>query len=67
MHETTKKLLTVAEFAEALGMTQAGVRRWVLERRICTIRLGRLCRIPAEEVDRLVAEGLRPAKPRRQQ
>jgi excisionase family DNA binding protein len=65
MQETTKTLLTVAEFAAALGMTQAGVRRWVLERRIMTIRLGRLCRIPAEEIDRLIAEGRRPAKPRR--
>jgi excisionase family DNA binding protein len=67
MTDAHKKLLTVAEFAEALGMTQAGVRRWILERRISTIRLGRLCRIPSEEIDRLVSEGYRPAKPARKQ
>jgi len=67
MNETTKRLLTVAEFAEALGMTEAGIRRWILERRIATVRLGRLCRIPSEEIDRLVSAGYRPSKVRGQQ
>jgi len=67
MTETIKRLLTVPEFADALGITQAGVRRWIMERRIATIRLGRLVRIPSAELDRLIAEGLRPAKPPRAQ
>lgn len=62
-----KKLLSIAEFAEALGVTVACGRRWILERRITFTKIGRLVRIPASEVDRLVEEGLHPAKAPRQQ
>jgi excisionase family DNA binding protein len=67
MTETTNKLLTIAEFAHALGVTPACVRRWVLERRIAYTKLGRLVRIFATEADRLIAEGMRPARPGRVQ
>ncbi|HEV2381816.1 MAG TPA: excisionase family DNA-binding protein [Terriglobia bacterium] len=62
-----KRLLSITEFAEALGVTVACCRRWILERRITFTKIGRLVRIPATEVDRLVTEGLHPAKPRRSQ
>ncbi|HEV3277205.1 MAG TPA: excisionase family DNA-binding protein [Terriglobia bacterium] len=62
-----KKLLSVGEFAEALGVTVACCRRWILERRVTFTKIGRLVRIPATEVERLVAEGLHPAKPPRSQ
>lgn len=65
MIETRKKLLTVAEFADPLGVTVACVRRWLLERRISRVKVGRLVRIPADELDRLISEGFRPARPRR--
>jgi excisionase family DNA binding protein len=64
---TGTKLLTVTEFAQMLGVTVACIRRWLLERRITFSKIGRLIRIPASEVDRLIAEGLHPAKPRRAQ
>jgi excisionase family DNA binding protein len=57
-----KSLMTVRQFAEALNVTPACIRRWVLERKIATVRLGRLVRIPAPEVERLVGSGLRPAR-----
>jgi len=60
-----KKLLSVPEFAEALGITVACVRRWLLERKIACVKLGRLVRIPAEECERMIREGLRPAQPAR--
>ncbi len=63
MTETTKKLLTVSEFAQALGVTQACCRRWLLDRKIASVKVGRLIRIPAVEVERIVQEGFRPAKP----
>jgi excisionase family DNA binding protein len=53
-------LLRVDEFAAALGVTRSCVRRWILERRITSVKVGRLVRIPADEVDRLVKNGLRP-------
>lgn len=62
-----KTLLSVKEFSEALGTTEACTRRWLLERKISYTKLGRLVRIPADEIDRLVSEGFRPAKPRRAQ
>ena len=64
---TNGQLLTVVQFADALGITVACVRRWLLERRITFSKIGRLIRIPASEADRLIAEGLHPAKPRRAQ
>lgn len=58
-------LLSVPQFAGALGVTPACIRRWILERRITTVKLGRLIRVPASEVTRLVEAGCRPAKPTR--
>ena len=55
-------LLKVDEAAEALKVTPACIRRWILEAKITTVKIGRLVRIPSSEVDRLVEEGLRPAK-----
>lgn len=57
------KLLTIPEFADTLHITVACVRRWVLERRITTIRVGRLVRISQEEYQRIVEQGLVPAMP----
>lgn len=62
MPDTGKRLLSVPEFATALGVTPACIRRWLLERKIACVKLGRLCRIPATEVDRLISRGYRPAK-----
>jgi excisionase family DNA binding protein len=55
-------LFSVPQFADALGITPACVRRWILERKITTIKLGRLIRVPSSEVDRLINAGLRPAR-----
>jgi len=65
MSEPDVILLSVPQFANALGVTPACIRRWILERRITTVKLGRLIRIPASEVERLVSAGLRPARPAR--
>jgi excisionase family DNA binding protein len=58
-------LLSVPQFADALGVKPSCIRRWVLERKIATVRLGRLVRIPASELDRLLNEGFCPARPAR--
>jgi excisionase family DNA binding protein len=60
-----KPLLRVNEFAVRLDVTTACVRRWLLERKIASTRIGRLVRIPTTEVERLVESGLRPARPAR--
>lgn len=65
MNKQSSVLLSVQEFADALNITVACTRRWILERRVATVKLGRLIRIPASEVNRLVESGLRPARPAR--
>jgi excisionase family DNA binding protein len=65
MNNTEKVLLTVPQAAEELNVTCSCLRRWILERRISVIRLGRLVRISQAELDRLIATGLRPARPAR--
>ena len=57
-----KSLLRVNEFAALLDVTPAAVRRWLLERRIASTRIGRLVRIPRDEVTRLIESGFYPAK-----
>ena len=57
-----QSLLKVTEFASALGVTTACIRRWIFERKITTVKLGRLIRIPVSEIDRLVSTGLRQAR-----
>jgi excisionase family DNA binding protein len=57
-----KSLLRVDEFAAILDVTPACVRRWLLERKIASTRIGRLVRIPRGEAIRLIESGFRPAK-----
>jgi excisionase family DNA binding protein len=55
-------LLRVDEFAAVLNVTPAAVRRWLLERKIASTKIGRLIRIPKDEAIRLIESGFRPAK-----
>ncbi len=56
-------LLRVEEFAALLNIKPATVRAWLLRRAIASVRISkRAIRIPASEVDRLVAEGTIPAR-----
>ena len=59
--ENEKVLLRVNEFAAVLDVTPACVRRWLLERKIASVRIGRLVRIPRDEANRIVESGFRPA------
>ena len=59
---THQQLLTVYEFAKALNVTPACIRRWIMERKVVTVKLGRLVRIPPDEVQRLIQIGTRPAE-----
>lgn len=56
------KLFSVPEFADALGVTVACIRRWLLERKVAHVKVGRLVRIPASELERIIEEGFRPAR-----
>jgi excisionase family DNA binding protein len=60
---TRTELITVNECAAELGVTIACIRRWVLERRIAVVKIGRLVKIPQTEIERIVTEGFRPVHP----
>jgi len=56
------ELLTIPEFAAALRVQPSCIRRWVGERKIETVRVGRLVRIPKSELQRVISTGTRLAK-----
>jgi excisionase family DNA binding protein len=66
MSQTLERKLTVKECADALGCTEACVRRWILLRRVASYRVGRLVRIGESEVERILREGFVPAREVRQ-
>ena len=57
------RLLTVAEVATRLGLTQATIRRRIFERRIAYCKVGRSVRIPQEIVEKIIAECWRDPVP----
>lgn|GEM_PF-1775998 len=64
---SNKELLTVRDFAGLLGVTVACVRSWRLKRKISAVKLGRIIRMPRTEVQRLIDEGMSPARPFQQE
>jgi excisionase family DNA binding protein len=57
-----QKLLSVDVFAETLSLSAKTIRVWIAARKIARVKLGRAVRIPVSEADRLIANGLEPAK-----
>jgi excisionase family DNA binding protein len=55
------RLLTVTEFATALRVKPSCIRRWIREEKVTTVHVGRLVRIPATEVGRIISHGTHPA------
>ncbi len=55
-------LLSIPEFAAALRVTPACVRRWKILNKVAYTKVGRLVRIPSTEVNRLVTENFVPAR-----
>lgn len=58
--ENRDPLLTVEEFADELRVSRACVRKWILERRVAVVKVGRLVRLRSSELRRIVDEGSRP-------
>lgn len=55
--EVTGRLLTVGEAALRLAVTDATIRRRILERRIDFVKIGRSVRIPERSIERLIEDG----------
>jgi excisionase family DNA binding protein len=57
-----KNLLTVAEAAEALSLKVSTVRAWLARRKLVRVNCGRAVRIPAEAIEKFIAENTVPAR-----
>lgn len=58
-----QRLFTVHAFAEAASLGVPTVRRWIAQRRVASVRLGsRAIRVPEAELERIVNQGLVPAR-----
>jgi len=56
------ELLTIPEFADKMRIKPSCARRWIRERKITFVHVGRLVRIPATEVVRLIQVGTKQAR-----
>ena len=58
------KLITIREAANRLGLKESTIRKAILKRQIAYVKPSvRAVRIPIEELERILAAGLRPALP----
>lgn len=51
---TQSSLLTVAEVAKRLGLSERTVRAWIAQRRLTFVRCGRAVRVPSECVEAFI-------------
>ncbi len=61
MQKVQSILLSPQQFADRLSISRWTVYAWLQEGRLRSVKIGRLRRIPASEVERIVQEGLQEA------
>ncbi len=62
------KLITIREAANRLGLKESTIRKYILKRQIAYVKPSvRAVRIPIEELERILAAGLRPTIPQVEQ
>ncbi len=61
---SSTKLITIREAANRLGLKESTIRKYILKRQIAYVKPSvRAVRIPIEELERILAAGLRPVIP----
>ncbi|WP_390905473.1 helix-turn-helix domain-containing protein [Occallatibacter riparius] len=60
---TEPKLLSVQAFAKSVGLSPWTVRQYAYSGKVSSVKLGRRLMIPVLELDRIIRENLRPARP----
>jgi excisionase family DNA binding protein len=56
-----KPLVTIKDAAAQLACSEAAIRKWIYHRRLKPVKVGRLVRLRAEDIQRVAEEGLSPA------
>jgi excisionase family DNA binding protein len=54
------QLVTVKEAARRLACTEAAVRKWLYQRRLPAVKVGRLVRLREVDLEAMIAKGVRP-------
>lgn len=49
-----EKLLTVKQAAELLGCSEAAIRKWVYQRRLPRVKVGRLVRVRVTDLETFI-------------
>jgi excisionase family DNA binding protein len=57
------QLLSVRQAAQLLACSEAAIRKWVYQRRVPAVKVGRLLRIRLGDLEAFIAKGL-PGAPR---
>ncbi len=55
-----EQLLTVKEAAQRLACTEAAIRKWLRQRRLPAVKIGRLVRLREADLEAAIAKGVRP-------
>jgi excisionase family DNA binding protein len=55
-----EQLLTVKEAAQRLACTEAAIRKWLYQRRLPAVKMGRLVRLRETDLEAAIAKGVRP-------
>ena len=58
------QLLSVKETAKRLACSEAAIRKWLYQRQLPCVKVGRLTRLRSEDVDRVASMGLHPRERR---
>ncbi len=58
------RLLSIKQAAELLSCSEGAIRKWVYQRRLPCVKVGRLTRLRPRDLEALVAKGL-PGPPGR--
>ena len=53
-----EQLVTVKQAARALSCSEAAVRKWIYQRRLPAVKVGRLTRLRVSDLEALLVKGL---------
>jgi excisionase family DNA binding protein len=52
-----EQLVTVKQAAERLAVSEAAIRKWLYQRRLPAVKVGRLTRLRVSDLERFVGSG----------
>ena len=53
-----ERLLTVKQAAVTLSCSEAAIRKWIYQRRLPAVKIGRLTRLKGSDLEALLVKGL---------